>query len=31
MIKRANPNDEKFWKNSTQFREVIIFVPKETS
>ncbi len=30
MAKLANPNDEKFWK-TTQFREVIIFVPKETS
>ncbi len=31
MAKLANPNDEKILENSTQFREVIIFVPKETS
>lgn len=30
MAKLANPNDENSG-NSTQFREVIIFVPKETS
>ncbi len=31
MVKLANPNDEKILENSTQFRQVIIFVPKETT
>ncbi|STI73682.1 Uncharacterised protein [Escherichia coli] len=31
MVKLANPNDGKILENSTQFRQVIIFVPKETT